>query len=183
MPFNELAILWAFVSTEPQPGVRERWPSQYHRTCYRNPGTISGGIYQNSIKHHRPSMEVVGALFVPLAEEGWIDGDVPEKTAEIYLGHLRGKVDTVILGCTHYPLLKNVIQHVLPNVQLVDSAAAIAEKLTSALPPSTGLEGTRSFFVTDHVNRFETIGTRFLGWKPEPITWVDLGPAKPPFTV
>ena len=171
-----------------KPGVESALAVQNaHRIAViGTPGTIAGGIYQNTIKQRRSTMEVIGVpcpLFVPLAEEGWTHGEVPEKTAEIYLGHLKGKVDTVILGCTHYPLLKDVIQQVLPDVKLVDSAAAISERLKSTLPPSKGERGTRSFFVTDHVSRFESIGTRFLGWKPEPIQWVDLGPAKPPFTV
>ena len=150
------------------------------------PGTIAGGIYQNTIQKRNPSIEVVGIacpLFVPLAEEGWTQGEVPEKTAEIYLGHLRGNVDTVILGCTHYPLLTQVIQSVLPGVRLVDSAAAIATRLQSTLPQATRTHGTRAFYVTDHVRRFESIGTQFLGWKPDPIQWIDLGPANPPFTI
>ena len=141
------------------------------------PGTISGGTYQKRLKQLMPELKIVGVpcpLFVPLAEEGWTQGEVPERVAQHYLGQLNGKVDTVIL----------VIQKVLPSAKLVDSASAMARVLSNKLGDEnpTGL-GTRSFFVTDHIQRFTQIGESFLGWTPEPIQWVDLGPAVGPFVV
>ena len=150
------------------------------------PGTIAGGVYQRQLKKLAPEIQVVGVpcpLFVPLAEEGWIHGEVPSKTAEVYLGHLKGQVDTVILGCTHYPLLKDVIQQVLPAAYLVDSAAAIAQGLAKSFENSPKSNGKREFFVTDNISRFQEIGNTFLGWKPDPITWIDLGPAEGPFAI
>jgi glutamate racemase len=149
-------------------------------------GTIEGGAYQKRLRVLAPQLRVTAIacpLFVPLAEEGWLEGDVPTLIAERYLSELRGQVDTVILGCTHYPLLKTTLRSVLPGIRLVDSAAAIADDLANTLPNSTASAGSRRFFVTDHLERFKTIGAHFLGWTPEPIEWVDLGPAVGPFAL
>lgn len=147
-------------------------------------GTIRGGAYQRALAAHRPDLSIEAVpcpLFVPLAEEGWLHGPVPEQVAETYVGHLRGRVDTVILGCTHYPLLRPVLQQVLPGVTLVDSAAATAAAVRAALgPPSPGT-AERRFLVTDHVERFQTVGERFLRHRPDPVEWVDLPPARTPF--
>jgi glutamate racemase len=110
-------------------------------------------------------------LFVPLAEEGWLDGDVPRLTAERYLsdGVLAPGVDTLVLGCTHYPLLAPIIARVAgPNVTLVDSALATAERTAQVLREKelTRLErGTveRHYLVTDTPARFVEVGARFLG--------------------
>ena len=151
------------------------------------PGTISGGAYQKRLQQLVPEVHIIGVpcpLFVPLAEEGWTRGEVPERVSQHYLGDLNNKVDTVILGCTHYPLLHDVIQNVLPNARLVDSASAMARVLNLHLgAPDPTIQGQRSFFVTDHIERFTKIGQSFLGWTPDPIQWVDLGPASGPFVV
>ncbi|MFT7519342.1 MAG: glutamate racemase [Kiritimatiellia bacterium] len=150
-------------------------------------GTIRGGAYQRALHDALPDLEVHSIacpLFVPLAEEGWIDGEVPQLVAERYLGHLRGKVDTVILGCTHYPLFKPVISRVLPGATLVDSAQATAESVRLLLAASRSAPsnpGKREFLVTDHVERFCRVGEIFLQRPPEPVTWVDLPPASVPF--
>ncbi|MBI5636469.1 MAG: glutamate racemase [Nitrospinae bacterium] len=108
-------------------------------------------------------------LFVPLAEEGWTDNHVAEEVAKIYLEPFqRGAVDTLILGCTHYPLLEGVIGKTCgPAVTLVNSASAIAVKLREMLRES-GLErgsrgGERRFYFTDSPERAKTVGSRFLG--------------------
>ena len=90
-------------------------------------GTIKSGAYTLAIKQLAPDADVVGVpcpLFVPLVEEGWLDHPVTRLTAEEYLRPLRKHgIDTLVLGCTHYPLLKNVLQEVLgPEVVLIDSA-------------------------------------------------------------
>ena len=108
-------------------------------------------------------------LFVPLAEEGWTDGAVVEQVAETYLGTLaRSGIDTLILGCTHYPLLKKPIASVLgPGVALVDSAEETARDVRALLEARQllrpGGRGSTSFFVTDVPERFVEVGARFLG--------------------
>jgi glutamate racemase len=138
------------------------------------PGTVASGAYQAALSAADASLEVHARacpLFVPLAEEGWTDGDVPRLVAEKYLraGLLEGGVDTLVLGCTHYPLLAPVIQQVVgPKVTLVDSAKATAERLATVLRERelTRLErGTveRHYLVTDTPTRFLEVGARFLG--------------------
>lgn len=138
------------------------------------PGTIASGAYQKALHAAHPELEVRGQacpLFVPLAEEGWLDGAVPHLVAEKYLGGelLTGGVDTLVLGCTHYPLLSHVIQEVVgPKVTLVDSAQATAERVAQVLRERelTRLERTaveRHYLVTDTPNRFLEVGARFLG--------------------
>src|SRR5437588_2315188 len=95
------------------------------------PATIASGAYQAALRRLAPLSAVVARacpLFVPLAEEGWTDGDVPRLVAERYLADLRrAGVDTALLGCTHYPLLARTIAEVLgPSVHVVDSAEATA---------------------------------------------------------
>ncbi len=108
-------------------------------------------------------------LFVPLAEEGWTDNLVAEEVSKIYLEPFRrGTVDTLILGCTHYPLLEGVIGKTCGDgVTLVNSAYAIAVKLRGMLRES-GLErgspgGGRRFYFTDSPERAKMVGSRFLG--------------------
>ncbi|NTV10673.1 MAG: glutamate racemase, partial [Zoogloea sp.] len=109
-------------------------------------------------------------LFVPLVEEGWLDHQVTRLTAEEYLKPvLAEKVDTLVLGCTHYPLLKPLLQEVAgPDIHLVDSAITIAEQAARHLS-ETGMTNTGEelptyrYTVTDIPLRFQTIGERFLG--------------------
>ena len=107
-------------------------------------------------------------------------GTVPQQVAEHYLGHLRGRVDTAILGCTHYPLLAPVLAEVLPGVNLVDSASATAVAVRNALGPHEG-SGEVQFRVTDHIERFRRVGERFFGSQPDQVTWIDLDPARGAF--
>ncbi|MBW1876937.1 MAG: glutamate racemase [Deltaproteobacteria bacterium] len=149
-------------------------------------GTIRGRAYQDAIRLHAPDVPVEAIpcpLFVPLAEEGWVEGLVPEQVAEHYLGHLRGRVDTAILGCTHYPALAPILHRVLPGVDLVDSARATAKAVRTAFGPPSAPTGTVRFLVTDHPERFQRVGRIFFGHDPVPVEWVDLGPAKGPFAM
>ncbi|MCK8497108.1 glutamate racemase [Myxococcus fulvus] len=143
------------------------------------PGTIRSGAYQRALEAGGPRVRVKARacpLFVPLAEEGWTTGDVPLLTAREYLGDFaRDGVDTLVLGCTHYPLLKGVIAEVVgPDVALVDSAEATAQAVAALLEqkgllaPATGQKPpSHDYFVTDVPERFMEVGARFLG---RPIT-------------
>jgi glutamate racemase len=146
-------------------------------------GTIASGAYQRALAAAIPGAEVIARacpLLVPLAEEGWVDGEVPRLVIERYLGDLRGTIDTLVLGCTHYPLLKQAIAEVLgPKVALVDSAEATAAAVHDVLRGSGALSaaeavGDRSYFVTDVPARFPEIAARFLGHPPEHVAQVDV---------
>jgi len=135
--------------------------------------TIGSGAYEKAINRLAPGVEVHSLacpLFVSLAEEGWTDNDVAELVAEKYLAPLRGRgIDTLVLGCTHYPLLKQVIgKAVGPEITLIDSATETAKEVSVVLEKlrwrGNGKgEGLRKFYVTDSPARFEKIGKRFLG--------------------
>lgn len=134
--------------------------------------TITSGAYTRALRLAAPDIEIYTRacpLFVPLAEEGWVDNDIARATARLYLASLRQSgIDTLILGCTHYPLLRDIIAEVMgPKIRLVDSATATARATNEALVDS-GLARTRgagsvSFFVTDVPDRFIKVGQRFLG--------------------
>lgn len=135
--------------------------------------TIRQGAYQRVLQSMAPGLEVHGQpcpLFVPLAEEGWIDNEVTEATARRYLEPLLPHaLDTLILGCTHYPLLKPTIAKVMgEHVTLIDSAEATAREV-EALLSTRGLlrqdttPGRRHFMVTDAPERFARVGEKFLG--------------------
>ena len=133
-------------------------------------GTIRSGSYTREIMEHAPSAKVMTQacpLFVPLVEEGWLETPASRLIAETYLATLRNKIDTLILGCTHYPLLKKVIQEIMgPKVTLVDSAEEIAEEVATLLSSKIllkgGTRGTDHFFVTDSSERFLQVGRLFL---------------------
>jgi glutamate racemase len=147
------------------------------------PGTVRGAAYQEALARRAPGLVVHAVacpLFVPLVEEGWLRGDVPRLVAETYVGHLRGRIDTCILGCTHYPMLAEVLREVLPGVHLVDSATATAAAVKAALGELPG-RGQVAYRVTDNVERFQQVGSLFLGELPTPVDWVDLPAAHAPF--
>jgi glutamate racemase len=134
--------------------------------------TIASGAYTRALRARRPALEVYTRacpLLVPLAEEGWTDGPIARGVADTYLASLRTSgIDTLVLGCTHYPLLKPVIADVMgAGVTLVDSAEETARAVAAALTERglarAGGAGATSFFVTDVPDRFVRIGQRFLG--------------------
>jgi len=138
--------------------------------------TIASGAYTRALRTRNPAVEVFTRacpLFVPLAEEGWTEGAVARAVAETYLASLaRSGIDTLILGCTHYPLLKPLIAEVMgPAVTLVDSAEEtareVAERLAAEGAARPAGPGSASFFVTDAPDRFVRIGQRFLGARVE----------------
>jgi glutamate racemase len=151
------------------------------------PGTVASGAYQRAIAALRPDIATRARacpLFVPLAEEGWTSGVVPHLVAREYLGGdlLSGGVDTLVLGCTHYPLLGDVIADVVgPSVRLIDSARATADSVAQLLtergllrPAAGAVE--RRFLVTDTPERFLAVGSRFLGQQISGATQIDLRP-------
>jgi glutamate racemase len=148
-------------------------------------GTIASGAYERLILALDAGCtvaEVACPLFVPLAEEGWTDGPVVEQVARIYLEPLlESGIDTLILGCTHYPLLKDVIARAVGRgVTLVDTAEETVRLVRQQLEslgllrddPGAG-EGARRFFVSDIPAQFSQVGGRFLGTPIMQVEWVD----------
>jgi glutamate racemase len=146
-------------------------------------GTIQSGTYARTLAARNPGVIVTAQacpLFVPLAEEGWLDTDVTRQTAEIYLERLGSAgIDTLILACTHYPLLKNVIGGIMGSkVELIDSAEETARAVKSRLKKED-LTGNHSnpeyrFFVSDIPLQFQEIGDRFLGRRLGKVEQVDI---------
>ncbi len=132
-------------------------------------GTIKSDAYAHAIRTIDPAIDVVSAacpLFVPLAEEGWSGHEIARLAAEEYIGPIRNDIDTLVLGCTHYPLLKEILHQLLgPSVALVDSAEETAKIVVQSLDGQRNekLSGDVSFFVTDVPTRFERVGSAFLG--------------------
>lgn len=137
--------------------------------------TVESGAYEKALRELNPKSHVISAacpLFVPLVEEGMAFDRVTQILAERYLKPLiRKKIDTLILGCTHYPLLSRVIKQVLPRgVHLVDSARPTVQGLAEILIQH-GLKNTKkgrgrlSIFVSDKPRTFTEVGERFLGEK------------------
>ncbi len=147
--------------------------------------TIKSNSYTKAIKNLDKEISVTALacpLFVPLVEEGWTDGTIASLIAEKYLSNFKNSnIDTIVLGCTHYPLLKKVISNVMGSeVTLIDSAIETAGEIKKILKTS-GLEKKkegsplREFFVTDSVEKFLNIGEKFLGEKINNIEKIQLG--------
>jgi glutamate racemase len=154
--------------------------------------TVQSGAYTAAIHKANPEAEVTERacpLFVALAEEGWADQDVARTVAETYLKDLRSTVDTLVLGCTHYPILRNVIQSAVGHeVELIDSGEATALEVKALLEekglaretPGTGAlerhlcDDLDHFFVTDAAERFARVAERFLGSKPARLEAVEV---------
>ena len=135
-------------------------------------GTMKSGAYTRAIHALDPGIEVFTApcpLFVPLAEEGWAEHPVADLAAREYLAPLMARgIDTLVLGCTHYPLLKHTLRAVLgEEVELIDSAEETARLVAGRLSADERIRrGTAApprFFVTDVPTRFEKVGGAFLG--------------------
>ncbi len=136
--------------------------------------TIGSGAYAEGIREAcQNSVEIFSQacpLFVPLVEEGETDSVITQQVAEKYLAPLRAEqIDTLVLGCTHYPLLKNVIAETIgAGVTLIDSGAATAIEIATLLREKELLNpqaepGWSEFYVTDAAQRFHRIAERFLG--------------------
>lgn len=155
---------------------------QFSRKCIGIIGTtatISSGAYERAIREIKPDAKIIVRdcpLFVPLVEEGWIDHDVTRLVIKEYLMPLKEKgVDSMVLGCTHYPVLKQQISSVLGNgIRLIDSAETVTQKVYSILKDCGWLCQTRviqddEFYVTDFPERFKKVGEIFLEKKIEKV--------------
>ena len=116
-------------------------------------------------------------LFVPIVEEGLLEGEIVENVIKHYLVDFDEKIDTLVLGCTHYPLLKDEIQKLYPHLKIVDPAMETALDLKKALEDNLLLEnvkGSVKYFVSDGVEHFRNIGNMFLNEEIEDIELVKL---------
>jgi glutamate racemase len=154
--------------------------------------TVQSGAYTAAIKKADPDAVVIERacpLFVALAEEGWANQDVARTVAETYLEDFRAGIDTLVLGCTHYPILRQVIQDAVgAQVELIDSGEAAAREVKSLLAEkdlARAAAGTGAlerqlcddldhFYVTDAAERFARVAERFLGSKPARLEAVEI---------
>jgi glutamate racemase len=145
--------------------------------------TVRSDAYAKALRQERGDLEILSRpcpLFVPLVEEGWTDDPVTEEVARRYLEPLlAAKVDTLVLGCTHYPLLVPVLERVAgPDVTLVDSAEQVAEAVAAGLA-ETGLEAHgggpgHHLCVTDAGENFQRLARRILGDPHLTLEWVEV---------
>ncbi len=161
--------------------------------------TVSSHAYRRALESRKVKIKVrekACPLFVPLVEEGWIEHPVTEQVGRIYLSEAfsdsASEADVLVLGCTHYPLIKPLLRRIAPDhVSIVDSAdstaEAVAHQLRGQLMPGTAASSaaatTKSelnavpqlkFFATDSAEKFRKMGTRFLGLPVENVVHVDL---------
>jgi glutamate racemase len=150
--------------------------------------TISSHAYRRALETRKVAVrEKACPLFVPLVEEGWVEHPVTEQVARIYLSEAfsddESDADVLVLGCTHYPLIKPLLRRVAPeHIAIVDSAESTAQNVVRQLQVGT-LPSTKSerrsppglrFFATDSAEKFRRMGTRFLGLPVEDVVHVDL---------
>ena len=146
--------------------------------------TINSNAYSQALNEIDSSIQITAQacpLFVPLVEEGWLNGPVPSEVTASYLKSINvANVDTLILGCTHYPLLKPMIQeHVNDNTVLIDSAETVAEEASTILlekkmMADSNNKGLLKCFVTDFPVQFESIAERFLGYSLDNVRTVPI---------
>lgn len=161
--------------------------SSQHIAVIATEGTIGGGAYETAIRRLNPAARVTSqacSLFVSMAEEGWTQGPVAEAVAHRYLDPIFAGADvpdTLVLGCTHFPVLAAAIRAVLPpQVRMVDSAATTAAAvpllLAQGLAAAGDARGSVTWLATDGAARFARVGGTFLGEKlrAEAIEIVDL---------
>ena len=147
--------------------------------------TVNSGAYARIIRAIDASIRVFSLpcpLFVPLAEEGLTDDAIATMVAERYLKNLKEKgIDTLVLGCTHYPLLKDVIGKVMgEGITLIDSATETVSEIKETLvrndiKGSPSRQPLRKFYVTDAPEKFLKVGERFLGEKIAHIEKISVG--------
>jgi glutamate racemase len=154
--------------------------------------TISSHAYRRALEARKVAVrEKACPLFVPLVEEGWVEHPVTEQVAKIYLseafsedeGNANDDADVLVLGCTHYPLIKPLLRRVAPDhIAIVDSAESTAQEVARQLQVGT-LPSSKSelrsppglkFFATDSAEKFRKMGTRFLGLPVEDVVHLDL---------
>lgn len=154
--------------------------------------TIGSNAYETWLKRLDPGVKVFSSacpLFVPFVEEGWLDGEVVSKVARTYLDALKTfKIDTLILGCTHYPLLTSVIQKTVGSkIRLVNSAEETAKEAKALMASLKINQTVRSkspdlrFYVSDEPEQFRVLGERFLGRTIASVAKVDEHYRQPEF--
>jgi glutamate racemase len=170
-----------------EPGARAalRATRNGHVGVIGTAGTIKSGAYERALRALEPSLRVTARacpLFVPLVEEGWVDHEATRLVAREYLAPiLREEVDTLVLGCTHYPLLKHVIADVLgDDVRLIDSAEETARETAlvlrdGCLTADAEASSTHRFIASDDPLMFLQLGQRFLGDAIESVEVKTLG--------
>ena len=170
-----------------QPGARlavERTRSGYIGVIATE-GTVASRAYEQAMIQRRDGLEIISRacpLFVPLAEEGWVSHRVTYQVAEEYLAEMKAtRVDTLVLGCTHYPILRPVIEDVMGDqVAYIDSGEAVADEVARLLDRQ-GLASkgdrarTEEFYVTDSAARFRRVAELFLGRPLESLNTIELG--------
>jgi len=144
--------------------------------------TVRSNAYAQALARLRPELEVLSRacpLFVPLVEEGWGDDPIAEAIARRYLEPLlEAEVDTLVLGCTHYPMLRPVLGRVMEGVSLIDSAESVAEVVarelaTAGLAASREAPPSHHLCVTDDTERVERIAAEILH-HPASLEWVEV---------
>ena len=144
--------------------------------------TIASHAYRKAL-HSRglEATEKACPLFVPLIEEGWVDHPVTERVAHIYIDEIfpngAHEADVLVLGCTHYPLIRPLLRRIVPPwVEIVDSAASTAAKVRELIGNNCGQQGsgTPRCFTTDSVEKFRRLGGPFLGCSIENIELIDI---------
>lgn len=173
-----------------EPGAEQATSASQNRrvVVIGTEATVSSHAYLRALEQRGvQAREKACPLFVPLVEEGWVDHPVTEQVAQIYLKEAFAdgfhNADVLVLGCTHYPLIKPLLRRVAPeHVKIVDSAHSTASVVAAeirSLPeraeasPSKSLTGLH-FFATDSVEKFRRLGPRFLGRPVEAVEHVDL---------
>jgi glutamate racemase len=144
--------------------------------------TVTSHAYQKALQHHGlHATEKACPLFVPLVEEGWVEHRVTEEVAHIYMDEVfksgARDADVLVLGCTHYPLLRSLLRRVVPaHVEIVDSAESTAAKVVEMLGSEReqGPPGDLLCYATDSVEKFRRLGSKFLGCPIEKIELVDI---------
>ncbi len=145
--------------------------------------TVRSQAYERAIHRLSPGAKVfsrVCSLFVPLAEEGWLDHKVTHDVADIYLSPLlKNKIDTLVLGCTHYPLLKQTVQTAAGRVNLIDSAEETAKAVQARLKLENHLsraqKGKSSFYSSDDPAKFAELGRQFFKGRLPKVQRIALG--------
>jgi glutamate racemase len=144
--------------------------------------TVSSHAYQKALQRlGLEATETACPLFVPLVEEGWVEHPVTEQVAHIYMDQVfrngAREADVLVLGCTHYPLLRPLLRRVAPpGVEIVDSAESTAEKVVELLQkkPAPSPPGGLRCYATDSVEKFRRLGGQFLGCPIQNIELVDI---------
>jgi glutamate racemase len=174
-----------------EPGARAAAAASHERkvVVIGTAATVTSHAYRRALESRGVAVkEKACPLFVPLVEEGWVEHPVTEQVARIYLdeafsGNERD-ADVLVLGCTHYPLIKPLLARTAPaHVSIVDSAESTAHDVARQLqvePLTNSAELERrsvprlKFFATDSAEKFRLMGTRFLGYPVEDVVHVDL---------